>query len=88
VLQASCYITDVIPRYENIKNLIAELTELNCISYTTYRNPYCMELAFSQEPSKFRCLLTNDSQRMSSYFLQALFKILSLMPTSKKTTEK
>lgn len=72
------------PRYENIKNLIAELTELNCTNYTIYSYLYYI----SQEPKEFKCLMTSDSQRMSKNFLQAAFKTLSLMPTFKNKTKK
>lgn len=72
------------PRYENIKNLIAELTELNCTNYTIYNYLHYI----SQEPKEFRCLMTSDSQRMSKYFLQAAFKTLSLMTTFKNKNKK
>lgn len=43
--------------------------------------------AFAYKPEEYRCLKTSDSQRMSNYFLQAVFKILSLMPMLKTYIE-
>lgn len=87
VLQSSCNMTDITPRYENIKHLVAELMELNCTSYTIYRNLYCTELAFSQEPREFTCLMTNDSERTSNYFLQAAFIILLVHTFQENNTD-
>lgn len=43
-----------------------------------------MDLAILQEPKEFRCLTTSDSQRMTNYLLQAVFKILSLLERIKE----